>query len=203
MLIGTRSLPPIDSPQAIGGHRWKQEAISILATPTSTPSETKRPTSRPTRTRNPRSSPNPRRTRPGSSARSAGGPTGACFSAQSTRCGSHHLRGHRADLHLRQVRFQLRGVPRPGPPEGSTDEVGRRQTSALPCPASRCGPWSRRTGAPQVSATRRDRSLRGAVVLVRAGSARHREPPVLAGHERSRPVGTNRSSERLSGPEHG
>ena len=36
--------PPIDSPQAIGGHRWKQEAISILATPTSTPSETKRPT---------------------------------------------------------------------------------------------------------------------------------------------------------------
>jgi len=29
----------------------------------------------------------PRRTRPGSNARSAGGPTGACFSAQSTRCG--------------------------------------------------------------------------------------------------------------------
>jgi hypothetical protein len=26
MLIGTRSLPPIDSPQAIGGHRWKQES---------------------------------------------------------------------------------------------------------------------------------------------------------------------------------
>ena len=41
-----------------------------------------------------------------------------------------------------------------------------------------------------MSATRRDRSLRGAVVLVRAGSTRHREPPVLAGHERSRPVWT-------------
>ena len=112
--------------------------------------------------------------------------------------GSDHLRGHRADLHLRQVRCQLRGVPRPGAPEGSTDEVGRRQTSALPCPAGRCGPWSRRSGAPQVSATRRDRSLRGAVVLVRAGSARHREPPVLAGHERSRPVWTTTARSALA-----
>jgi hypothetical protein len=41
------------------------------------------------------------------------------------------------------------------------------------------------------------------VHLVRAGSARHREPLVLAGHERSRPVRTNRSLERLRGQEHG
>jgi hypothetical protein len=54
-----------------------------------------------------------------------------------------------------------------------------------------------------LAATRRDRSVRGAVVLVRAGSARHREPPVLAGHERSRPARTNRSSEGLRGQEHG
>jgi len=73
----------------------------------------------------------------------------------------------------------------------------------LTVPGRRGGPWSRRTGAPQVSATRRDRSLRGAVVLVRAGSARHREPPVPVGHERSRPVRTNRSSEPLGGEEHG
>jgi len=31
--------------------------------------------------------------------------------------------------------------------------------SALPCPAGRSGPWSRRTGAPQASATGRDRTL--------------------------------------------
>jgi hypothetical protein len=48
--------------------------------------------------------------------------------------GSHHLRGHRADLLLRQLRCQLRGVPRPGAPEGSTDAVGCRQTSTLPRP---------------------------------------------------------------------
>jgi hypothetical protein len=41
------------------------------------------------------------------------------------------------------------------------------------------------------------------VYLVRAGSARHRGPLVLAGHERSRPVRTNRSLERLRGQEHG
>jgi hypothetical protein len=41
------------------------------------------------------------------------------------------------------------------------------------------------------------------VHLVRAGSARHREPLVLAGHDRSRPVRTNRSLERLRGQEHG
>jgi hypothetical protein len=29
--------------------------------------------------------------------------------------------------------------------------------SALPCPAGQSGPWSRRTGAPEASATRRDR----------------------------------------------
>ena len=28
-----------------------------------------------------------------------------------------------------------------------------RQASALPCPAGRSGPWSRRTGAPEASAT--------------------------------------------------
>jgi hypothetical protein len=40
----------------------------------------------------------------------------------------------------------------------------------------------------EASSTRRDRSVRGAVALVRAGSARHREPLVLVGHERSRRV---------------
>ena len=68
----------------------------------------------------------------------------------------------------------------------------------LTVPGRRGGPWSRRTGAPQVSATRRDQSLRGAVVLVRAGSARHREPPVLAGHERSRPVWTTTARSALA-----
>jgi hypothetical protein len=37
-------------------------------------------------------------------------------------------------------------------------------------------------------------------VLVRAGSARHREPLVLAGHERSRPVRTN-AARSTSGPQ--
>ena len=32
--------------------------------------------------------------------------------------------------------------------------------SALPCPAGRSGPWSRRTGAPMASATGRDRNPR-------------------------------------------
>src|SRR5215216_8136950 len=53
---------------------------------------------------------------------------------------------------------------------------------------------TRRTGAPKASAAARDRSTRGAVVLVRAGSAQHREAAVLGGHERSRGAGRNRRS---------
>jgi hypothetical protein len=37
-------------------------------------------------------------------------------------------------------------------------DLWSRLASTLPCPAGRSGPWSRRTGAPKTSATRRDRS---------------------------------------------
>jgi hypothetical protein len=78
-----------------------------------------------------------------------------------------------------------------------------RLASALPCPTGRSGPWSRRTGAPEASATRRDRNLRGVVVLVRTGSARHRKPLVVAGHERSRWARRNRRPEHHRGQDHG
>jgi hypothetical protein len=39
-----------------------------------------------------------------------------------------------------------------------------RLASALPCPAGRSGPWSRRTGAPKASATRRDRNTQWSVL---------------------------------------
>jgi hypothetical protein len=41
--------------------------------------------------------------------------------------------------------------------------------SALPCPAGRSGPWSRRTGAPMASATGRDRTPRSALGPCRNG----------------------------------
>ena len=48
----------------------------------------------------------------------------------------------------------LRSTTRP------TSSLAFRSTpaSALPCPAGRSGPWSRRTGAPEASATGRDRT---------------------------------------------
>jgi hypothetical protein len=52
--------------------------------------------------------------------------------------------------------------------------------------------------APQAPAHRRDRSQPEIVVaLVRAGSARHRKPLVLAGRQRSRPAHNNRRSHGL------
>ena len=66
----------------------------------------------------------------------------------------------------------------------------------LAVPGRPIGPWSRRTGAPEASATGRDRASRVEVALVRAGSARHREAAVRGGHERSRWVPRNHRSSR-------
>jgi hypothetical protein len=73
----------------------------------------------------------------------------------------------------------------------------QREDRALPCPAGRSGPWSRRTGAPEASATGRDWSHPPSWWPVRAGSAPHRKTAVLAGHERSRRVRRNPSSPHL------
>ena len=88
MLIADTQPPgdrqPFRRSEAAGG----KEAISLLATLTSTPSATKTLTSRPMRTTSRRSSRSLRPTRPGSNAGSAGGPTGGCSSARSIRCGT-------------------------------------------------------------------------------------------------------------------
>jgi hypothetical protein len=58
-------------------------------------------------------------------------------------------------------------------------------------PGRPIGPWSRRTGAPEASATGRDRSPR-----VHAGYTRSRQVGDCNGHERSPRVARNRSSDR-------
>jgi len=81
-------------------------------------------------------------------------------------------------------------------PPTSTRPTGR---NSLPLSTSRAC-QSSPAGSTRPKSTGQRDSSRG---WVRTGSARHREPPVLAGHERSRPVRTNRSSKRLLGQKHG
>jgi hypothetical protein len=70
-------------------------------------------------------------------------------------------------------------------------DSGRRGVATL----GRSGPWPRRTRAPPTPAHGGSRRRPVIVaVLVRAGSARHREPLVLAGRQRSRPAYKNRRS---------
>jgi hypothetical protein len=58
-------------------------------------------------------------------------------------------------------------------------------------PGRPIGPWSRRTGAPEASATERDRSL-----PVHGGYTRSRQVGECNGHERSRAVARSRRSSR-------
>jgi hypothetical protein len=70
-----------------------------------------------------------------------------------------------------------------------------RLASALPCPADRSGPWSRRTGAPQASAAGRDRTPRSALGPWRTGTTGARM--VTSGHQRSPAAKRNRRSASL------
>jgi uncharacterized Zn-binding protein involved in type VI secretion len=51
--------------------------------------------------------------------------------------------------------------------------------SALPCPAGRSGPWPPRTGAPQASATERDRTLGSCWVRAAPGPKGLRGSPAV------------------------
>jgi hypothetical protein len=76
----------------------------------------------------------------------------------------------------------------PSPPRAA---IGQPET------ADRSRPWSRRTEAPQAPAHGGTGAGHDRGRLVRAGSARQREPLVLAGRQRSRPADKNRSSHGL------
>jgi hypothetical protein len=65
----------------------------------------------------------------------------------------------------------------------------------LAVPGRPIGPWSRRTGAPEASATRWDRSLRGAV----AGPCWVRDASGLQGHERSPTVTSGEEELQVAG----
>jgi hypothetical protein len=68
---------------------------------------------------------------------------------------------------------------------------GVRARIGLAAPGRPIGPWSRRTGAPKASATRRDRSP-----PVHGGYTRSRQVEESSGHERSRTVARSRRSSR-------
>jgi hypothetical protein len=75
------------------------------------------------------------------------------------RSGADNCGQRRSAIYLRRsLSSQVTSLP----DLACKQEVGwSRLASALPCPAGRSGPWSRRTGAPEASATRRDRTNPG------------------------------------------
>jgi len=80
---------------------------------------------------------------------------------------------------------------RPAPPSPPAQESANRARQTDPGPGR---------GAPSAAGVRAPEGPEPAeivVALVRAGSARHRKPLVLAGHQRSRPAHNNRRSHGL------